>query len=122
MAEDRNRELLFAEKLEEIRKLAREQGQCVSTDQVEERFAPLGLHEDQMAMVYDYLKKHNVGIGEPADPTDYLEEEELNYLEMYLQDLAALPEYTEAQKEAYTLSAMAGDLNAQKTLMEISSL
>ena len=75
-----------------------------------------------MAMVYDYLKKHNVGIGEPADPTDYLEEEELNYLEMYLQDLAALPEYTEAQKEAYTLSAMAGDLNAQKTLMEISSL
>ena len=119
MAEDRNRELLFAEKLEEIRKLAREQGQCVSMDQVEECFAPLGLHEDQMAMVYDYLKKHNVGIGEPADPTDYLEEEELNYLEMYLQDLAALPEYTEAQKEAYTLSAMAGDLNAQKTLMEI---
>ena len=53
MAEDRNRELLFAEKLEEIRKLAREQGQCVSTDQVEECFAPLGLHEDQMAMVYD---------------------------------------------------------------------
>ena len=50
---------------------------------------------------------------------NYLEEEELNYLEMYLQDLAALPEYTEAQKEAYTLSAMAGDLNAQKTLMEI---
>ena len=41
MAEDRNRELLFAEKLEEIRKLAREQGQCVSADQVEGCFAPL---------------------------------------------------------------------------------
>lgn len=119
MADERNKELLFAKKLEEIRKLAKEQGQCVSTEQVQACFGELKLQEAQLQLVYEYLKKHNIGIGEPADPTDYLEEQELNYLEMYLDDLAALPEYSEAQKEAYTLSAMAGDINAQKVLMEI---
>lgn len=119
MADERNKELLFAKKLEEIRKLAKEQGQCVSTEQVETCFGELELQEAQLQLVYDYLKKHNIGIGEPADPTDYLEEQELNFLEMYMDDLAALPEYSEAQKEAYTLSAMAGDINAQKVLMEI---
>lgn len=119
MASERNKELLFAKKLEEIRKLAKEQGQCVSAEQVETCFGELELQEAQLQLVYDYLKKHNIGIGEPADPTDYLEEQELNYLQMYLDDLTALPEFTESQKEAFTLSAMAGELSAQKTLVEI---
>lgn len=114
-----NQELQFAQTLEQVRTLAREQGNCVSREQVEEAFAPLNLDGNQLELVYDYLIKHKVGIGEPVDPDDYLTEEERNYLQDYLDQLAALPTYTPGQIEAYTISAMAGDSDAQGRLIEI---
>ena len=114
-----NQELQFAQTLEQVRALAREQGNCVSREQVEEAFAPLNLDGNQLELVYDYLIKHKVGIGEPVDPDDYLTEEERNYLQDYLDQLAALPTYTPGQIEAYTISAMAGDSDAQGRLIEI---
>lgn len=114
-----NKELLFAKKLEEIKALAKDQGQCVSKEQVDELFGELSLSEEQFALIYDYLKKHNVGIGEPADPSDYLEGEEVDYLNMYLEELKLLPEVSEGEKEAITLSAMAGDMDAQNKLTEV---
>ncbi|MDE7253903.1 MAG: hypothetical protein K2O32_13305 [Acetatifactor sp.] len=114
-----NQELQFAQTLEQVRTLAREQGNCVSKEQVEEAFAPLNLDENQLELVYDYLIKHKVGIGEPVDPDDYLTEEERNYLQDYLDQLAALPTYTPGQIEAYTISAMAGDPDAQGRLIEV---
>lgn len=114
-----NQELQFAQTLEQVRALAREQGNCVSREQVEEAFAPLNLDGNQLELVYDYLIKHKVGIGEPVDPDDYLTEEERNYLQDYLDQLAALPTYTPGQIEAYTISAMAGDSDAQGRLIEV---
>lgn len=114
-----NQELQFAQTLEQVRTLAREQGNCVSREQVEEAFAPLNLDGNQLELVYDYLIKHKVGIGEPVDPDDYLTEEERNYLQDYLDQLAALPTYTPGQIEAYTISAMAGDSDAQSRLIEV---
>lgn len=114
-----NQEVLFAQTLEKVKKLAKEQGNCVSKEQVEEAFAPLGLVEEQLALVYDYLGKHKVGIGEPVDVDDYLTEEEKNYLDMYLEDLSAMPTYSAGETEAITLSAMAGDTDAQRKLTEI---
>lgn len=114
-----NQELQFAQTLEQVRTLAREQGNCVSREQVEEAFAPLNLDESQLELVYDYLIKHKVGIDEPVDPDDYLTEEERNYLQDYLDQLAALPTYTSGQIEAYTISAMAGDSDAQSRLIEV---
>lgn len=114
-----NQEVLFAQTLEKVKKLAKEQGNCVSKEQVQEAFAPLGLVEEQLSLVYDYLEKHKIGIGEPVDADDYLTEEEKNYLEMYLEDLSAMPTYSAGETEAITLSAMAGDTDAQRKLTEV---
>ncbi|MCM1100756.1 MAG: hypothetical protein NC079_02600 [Clostridium sp.] len=114
-----NRELLFARTLEEVRSLAKEQGNCVSRRQVEEAFAQFELDEDRLKLIYDYLDKHHVGIDRPADPDEYLTEAERDYLQNYLDELSALPEYTPGQVEAYTISAMAGDAGAQGRLAEI---
>ena len=43
-----NKEVLFAQTLEQVRKLAKEQGNCVSEEQVMEAFEPLGLNNDQL--------------------------------------------------------------------------
>lgn len=113
-----NKEVLFAQTLEQVRQTAKEQGDCVSEEQVREAFAALELDDSQLQMVFDYLVKHKVGIGEPVDPGDCLSEEERDYLQEYLKELELLPVYTDGQLQAYTISAMAGETEAQNRLVE----
>lgn len=113
-----NKEILFTNTLEQVKNTAKEQGNCLSREQVEEAFAPLGLGVQQMEMVYDYLHQNKIGIGDPVDPDEYLADEEKDYLETYLSELSSLPELTQGEREAVTLSAMAGDPDAQSRLAE----
>ena len=114
-----SQEVLFAKTLEQIRKQAKEQGNCIEREQVEQAFASLSLSKEQLDLVFDYLEKHKIGIGEPVDPDEYLSEEEINYLEEYQKELALLEKVSEGEKEAITLSAMAGEAQAQKKLINI---
>ncbi len=114
-----NQEVLFAQTLEQIRKTAKEQGNCISKEQVEEAFAALNLDEEKLNLVFDYLKQHKVGIGEPVNLDDYLSEEEVDYLEGYLKQMEELPAAASGEQEAVTLSAMAGDTDAQNRLIQI---
>ena len=111
-----NQEVLFAQTLEQVRQHAADQGGWISEEDVQEAFAPLALSGEQLQMVYDYLVKQRIGIGAPVNPDDYLTEEEKNYLQNYLDELAALPGASPGEKEAVTLSAMAGDPDAQSRL------
>ena len=63
-----NKEVLFAQILEQVRKTAKEQGNCISEEQVKDAFAELDLSGEQLQMVFDYLLKHKIGIGQPMDP------------------------------------------------------
>lgn len=112
------KEILFAQTLEQVRRLAKEQGNCVSEEQVREAFAEQELNENQMQMVFDYLVKHKVGIGQPIDPDEFLTEEERDYLQDYLNEIAALPSYSAGELEAFTISAMAGEAEAQQKLVQ----
>lgn len=114
-----NQEILFAKTLEAVRKQAKMQGNCISRSRVEEAFADLSLSEKQLELVFDYLKKHKIGIDEPVNPNDYLSEEEMNYLEEYQKELAALERISAGEKEAVILSAMAGEFMAQQQLIHI---
>ena len=111
-----NQEALFARTLAQVKELAAGQGGWIGEEEVPEACAPLGLSGEQLQMVYDYLVKHKIGIGAPVNPDDYLTEEEKNYLQNYLDELESLPKATPGEKEAITLSAMAGDLDAQGQL------
>lgn len=66
------REIEFAKALEAVKKLAKQQESCISKEQVNEAFAALELNEEKLGMVFDYLKKSGIGIGEPLNPEDYL--------------------------------------------------
>lgn len=50
------RELLFADKLQNLRETAKAQGNLLTETQVKEAFADFALDEEQLALVYDYLK------------------------------------------------------------------
>ena len=104
-----NKELAFAKKLEEIRVLAKEQGNVLSIEQVEEAFAEIEIGKDQLEPVYAYLKSKNIGIGEPVDLEENLSNEDKSYLDEYMESLQELPKFTDGEKRAYAMSAMAGD-------------
>ncbi len=114
-----SQELEFARKLEEVKQTARQQGGCIREAQVKEAFADMNFDEAQMKMVFDYLQNQKIGIGEPLNPEDYLSGEEIGYLDSYLESLSTLPDYSEGEKEAITLSAMAGDPDAREALIRI---
>jgi len=114
-----NQEILFAQTLEKVKKQAKEQGNCISEEQVREAFSELKLSDSQLQMVFDYLVKHKIGIGEPVDLDEYLTEEERNYLQDYLDEIEALPTYTQGEIQAFTISAMAGESHAAAKLIEV---
>ncbi|MBR4667867.1 MAG: hypothetical protein IKO76_03830 [Butyrivibrio sp.] len=113
-----NKEKEFAEILKLVTRTARENKNIISKEQVTEAFSELDLDEKQLQMVFDYLKAHKIGVDEAVEIEDDLTEEETNYLNDYLESLKALPTYTEGEKEAISMSAIAGDKDAQNKLIE----
>lgn len=115
-----DREILFAKTLEKVRKKGRIQGNRISRGEVQEAFAELALEEAQLALVYDYLEKHHIGVDQEAsDNEENLTEEETDYLQGYIESLREIPALSDGEKEALFLSSMAGELSAQKRLMEV---
>ena len=112
-----NKELAFAKKLEEIRALAKEQGNILSVEQVEEAFAEIEISKEQLEPVYAYLKAKNIGIGEPVDVEENLSSEDKNYLEEYMEALQELPQLSDGEKRAYAMAAMAGDANGKLNMI-----
>lgn len=114
-----DREVLFGKTLEAVKRLAKEQGNCISREQIQEAFSEMELAGEQLALVEEYLKNHKIGIGEPMNPENYLTEEEIHYLDAYLEELKRMEDVSEGEKEAISLSAMAGNAQAQTRLAEI---
>ena len=113
-----SREREFAECLERVRRTAGEQGNRIGEEQVREVFSGLDLSESQLQMVFDYLEKHSVGIGEPGNPQEPLTREEQDYLQLYLDSLERLPVCSQGERRAWAMGAMAGDREAGRCLAE----
>ncbi len=112
-------EMDFAARLEKIKQLARNQGGMIQEKQVRDAFADMHFDEGQMKLVFDYLAGQKIGIGEPLNPEDYLSEEEIDWLDSYLESLTGFAELSDGERQAVLLSAMAGDGDARRRLTEI---
>ena len=114
-----NKEVEFAGILKQVTRTARENKNFITKEQVTLAFSELDLDEKQMELVFDYLKQHNIGVDEEAVFTDEnLTEEETNYLNDYLESLQTLPKLSDGELEAVSMSAIAGDKDAQSKLIE----
>ena len=114
-----DKELQFAKALQKVKELAKLSGNKISKAEVDEQFANLQMDEEQMQMVYEYLEKANIGVDKEIDTDALLTGKDTNYLQFYLEELKEIPTVTEGEKEAVTLSAMAGEEAAQAKLIEI---
>jgi RNA polymerase primary sigma factor len=114
-----NKEKEFAETLKLVTRTARENKNLITSDEVREAFSSLDLDDKQFEMVFEYLKAHKIGVDEEAVFSDEeLTDEETNYLNSYVESLKELPTYTDGEKKAISMSAIAGDKDAQNKLIE----
>ena len=114
-----NQELAFAKKLEEIRQLAKEQGNMLSREQIEEAFAEIDITKEQLEPVFAYLKSKNIGIGEPLNTEEILSKEDKDYLAEYMESLKELPVLSEGEKRAYAMAAIAGEADGKLNMINL---
>ena len=112
-----DKEVIFGQTLEKIRKKAKEEGGVIAPEEVARAFASFSLDEDQLTMIHEYLRKRGIGIGRPADPEEVLDAEEREYLKRYLREVSKAGRLGENEREALMLSAMAGKREAIERLI-----
>lgn len=112
-------QLLFAQTLEQLKETARLQENMLTSEEIQEAFESMNLGEAQLALIHEYLQKNNIGIDEPGKPDENLTDEDVNYLNIYLDELKELPLVSDGEKRAIMMSAMAQDMTACNKLVEI---
>ena len=114
-----NKEKEFAETLKLVTRTARENRNIISKEEVKEAFADLDLSNEQFEMVFEYLRNHKIGVDEPAPETEEeFTEEEKNYLDDYISSLEQLPKFSDGEKEAIKIGALAGESDAKLKLID----
>ncbi len=114
-----DQELAFAKTLEEIRTLAKKQNHVLSKEQVEEAFESIDIRGEALTPVYEYLKTKKIGIGKPVDAEETMDQEDLDFLSVYKEEIRQLTEYTQGEKDAFCISAMAGEKEAKHAIIKM---
>ena len=118
--DERQKQVLFLKRLNEITGRAAENGNQIPESEMTEAFADLELSEAQDRQVREYLKSKGIGIGEALPFEEVTTDEERDYLTDYEQMLEMIEVPSGNMMDAIRLSAMAGETQAVKKLVEYS--
>ena len=112
-------QLIFAQTLEQLKETARLQENMLTSEQIQEAFEEMKLNEAQLSLIHEYLQKNHIGIDEPGKADENLTQEDINYLNIYLDELKELPAVSDGEKRAVMMSALTQDITACNKLVEI---
>ncbi len=112
----------FQKKLAELVRLAKENGNCLSTEEVQDFLLSLSLKEEQLKLVYEYLSASHITIKgyvseEPKKEIPYSPEEQ-HFLQKYQKDLKAFALLEDDALENLLLQAEQGDSLAKAQATE----
>ncbi len=114
-----NKEEIFKKTIVDLVELGRKQGNCIGNEQIDEMLETLDFDSKQKDLVIGYLKEQKIGIDKELSPEDFMTKEDMDYLSIYLDALKDLREIRGGEKQAIIISAMAGDENASKKIIEM---
>lgn len=112
-------QLIFAQTLEQLKETARLQENMLTSEQIQEAFEEMKLNKAQLSLIHEYLQKNHIGIDEPGKADENLTQEDINYLNIYLDELKELPAVSDGEKRAVMMSALTQDITACNKLVEI---
>jgi DNA-directed RNA polymerase sigma subunit (sigma70/sigma32) len=111
-----NNELVFKELLNQAVRKARCNHNYISEDEIKECFQTLQLGEDKISILYDYLRNTGIKIGsyETAEENEELDEKDVSFLEMYLEELKQLPKHTEVESLQLVREVLQGNAESKQ--------
>lgn len=105
---------VFIEQMDKLLKYGRSNGNLVTEDDVKEYFKEISLTEEQLQLVYNFLYDSKIGLNEPFDIEETLEDEDRDFLQMYIDELELIEKVTEKEK----LKLLEAYLNGDKSLKD----
>lgn len=112
-----NEQQEFIKKINELTELALDQENVIFEDQLFDIFPEAKEDSAKLSVLKEFLAEKKIGFNEKIPFEDILSQDEKNYLDFYLDDLKETEPLTPGEREAYLLSAMAGDDTAKFNIM-----
>ena len=88
----------FVEQIDKLIKYGRENGNMVSEKVVSEYFKEINLSNEQLQLVYNFLYDSKIGLNEPFDVEETLDEEDKDYLQMYIEELESIEKISDKKR------------------------
>lgn len=116
---EKSNEMLFLEAITELKTLAREQGNMLTNEQIDEFLVENNMTADKRPLLDEFLKNSNIGIDKKLDDAEYLSREEFDYLSVYMEEITSLHCYSDGEKRAVYMAALTGEEDAKNKVIEI---
>lgn len=109
---------LFIEQMDKLLTYGRSNGNCVKKEDVSEYFKDITLTDDQLQLIYNFLYDSKIGLDEPFDIEETLEEEDRDFLQMYIDELELIEKVTDKEKLHLLEEYLNGDASLKDKIIE----
>lgn len=107
----------FIKRINELCELALDQENVIFEDQLYDIFPEVKDDEAKLNVIKDFLNEKKIGLNEKLSFESLITQDEKNYLDFYLDELKETEPLTPNEREAFMLSAMAGNEDAQAIIL-----
>ena len=108
----------FIRRINELTEIALDQENVIFEDQLFAIFPEIKDDKAKFDVIKEYLTAKKIGLNDKLPVDVLLTKEEKNYLDFYLEELNEKTPLTKGEREAFMLSAMAGEENARALILE----
>lgn len=109
---------LFINQMDKLIKYGRQNGNFVSKADVDEYFKGIELSDDQKQLIYNFLYDAKIGVDEPFDFDEILDEDDVDFLQMYIDELESIKKYTQKEKHKLLDDFVSGDMSLKDRVIE----
>ena len=113
--DDKNK---FINQMDKLIKYGRQNGNFVSKADVDEYFKGIELSDDQKQLIYNFLYDAKIGVDEPFDFDEILDEDDVDFLQMYIDELESIKKYTQKEKHKLLDDFVSGDMSLKDRVIE----
>ena len=89
---------LFIAQMDKLIKYGRENGNLVTKQDVDTFFKDIPFDDEKKQLIYNFLYDARIGVDEPFDFDEVLDEEDVDFLQMYIDELQDVKKYTIKEK------------------------
>ena len=81
-------------------------------------FMGINLDEEKKQLIYNFLYDAKIGVDEPFDADELLDEEDVDFLQMYIDELESVKKYTQKEKYDLLKKFVSGEYSLKEQIIE----